>query len=291
MTYLFPFIRDLAGLPRYRQALKKAARTWQPLMEVFEFAAPYPSILGRPRKRQLLRLLPPKLSSPRGWTIYLHGGAWTFGRPHDFIAAAQPWIEEGFGVLLPTHRRLPRYVATDMLEDLQLAMAFVHQQGWLKAEQEVQLAGMSSGGHLAALLALSPQLWAEAGWSKPTKVICCGAPLDLDVFPKNAALRRLRGPINAPSYQATNPHHLLKSAVDIPPFLLIHPKKDGLAPADQAAAFFQSLQSRSPQSSMLWLEDEGHLGAGRWMFEEGSVREAIRNFITADSAIGFRPSE
>lgn len=284
MTYILPFLRDLIGLPRYRQALKKAARPWQSQLEFFDFAPAYPNLLGWSKRRQLLRLLPRDRATPVGWTIYLHGGAWTFGKPHDFLAAAQPWIEAGFGVLLPTYRRLPRYTGSDMLEDLQMVLSFVRNQGWLTSQQEVQLAGMSSGGHLAALMALSPQIWQQSGWPTPTKVICCGAPLDLDQFPQNAAIKRLRGPIEAANFQATNPHFLLKEAKELPRFLIIHPTRDGMAPAEQAAGFYRSLKEKSPDSSILWLENKGHLSAGRWMFEEGEVRETIRQFITERSA-------
>ncbi|MEO0627660.1 MAG: alpha/beta hydrolase [Bacteroidota bacterium] len=274
------FIRDVAQLPAYRKRLKEAGYTWLDRVETVEYAPPYRGTWGQKRSRKMLRLMPKGgVDAVKAWVVYLHGGAWAFGRPDDFLAVANCFVPEGFGLIMPTYRRLPRYHGGNMIDDLRLALVECAKRGWILPTQQAPLvSGMSSGGHLAAILGLSPTFWEDAGWPRPQKVICCGAPLDLDLMPSYPGMNLLfRGQIEI------NPKKILAHCEEIPPFMILHPTKDGMAPARQAASFYRALRKKSDLAQIHWIANKGHLAAGEWMFTDGEIRRKICAFSLADT--------
>lgn len=268
------FLRDLSQLPKYRRQLKQAGSLWADQFQMVEYAPSYRGTWGQMRQRRMLCALPQ--SELKGWVVYLHGGAWTFGKPDDFIAVASTILPTGYGLIMPTYRRLPRYHCGDMLADFRLALVECTRLGWVSSRHtRTIVGGMSSGGHLAAIAGLSPQIWEDAGWSIPQKVLCCGAPLDTDMMPNYPGMQLLnRGNTEI------NPKRILASANHIPQFMLLHPTDDGMAPANQARSFFDALKEKSPNSCVHWLKGSGHLEAGRWMFQDNEIRRRIQQFIT-----------
>ena len=212
--------------------------------------------------------------------FYFHGGAWAFGTPHQFLPAAQPFLEAGYQVIMPSYRKMPAHHFGHIQEDLKVIL------GMLPAESKKLpplVAGMSAGGHLAAWLSLQPNAWISSGWLKgPSAAILCGAVLDLDQMPTSSILRRLRGPKSGEWYQLANPYyHLLQADSFDTRFLIVHGNADGMAPFSQMHGFYEVLSQKAVSVSKVWMEGGTHLDACRWMFKDDEVGREIRAFMAS----------
>ncbi|MEM6396693.1 MAG: alpha/beta hydrolase [Bacteroidota bacterium] len=274
-------IKDVLELPRYRQQSKVASRRWRDRAEVIEYAPPYRGTWGQMRRRRLLKIEPEGgLEKVKGWFFYLHGGGWTFGKPDDFLSVADCVVAEGYGLIMPTYRRLPRYHCDQMLSDFRLSLVECNRRGWnLSTQAKPIMAGMSSGGHLAALIGLDSQLWTDANWSPPEHVLCCGAPLDLDAMPYYPGMSLLEG-----GNREISPVKVLENANEVPNFLLIHPTHDGMAPLPQALSFYEVLKNKTATGKLHRVKDKGHLGAGRWMFDDNETKRLIIQMLNDNAS-------
>ena len=57
--------------------------------------------------------------------IYFHGGGWQYGSPENFEANAQPFLNKGHLVFLPSYRRRPSHDYYHMREDLDQILLLV----------------------------------------------------------------------------------------------------------------------------------------------------------------------
>ena len=222
-----------------------------------------------PHPRQYVLVLEPvdtPLANDRPWCFYFHGGAWTFGRPEQFIAAARPWLEAGFRVVLPSYRRPPRYRLPRIIEDLGGAAGAVvrfAQRRSLSLQTDLHTAGMSAGGHLAAYLALHSD-W----WPVPVSATACfAAPLDL---------RLLRPSLLFRDYAPLNPTELAGRIPGEGRWLLVQGQRDGIVDPRHAERF----SAVQPNAAVLRIADGGHLAACGWAHDDGdAVLEQLRGFI------------
>lgn len=215
---------------------------------------------------------------PRGLVIYWHGGGWQFGRPEQFRAGAQVWIDQGFGVIMPSYRRLPKNsfseIEADTLSALRAAKEWLDQEG-LPA-LPYALLGMSAGGHLAAITGLRKDILPGANWDRDNLlgIITTGAVLDLQVMPYTPIIRRLAGPKSGELFQRADPaQHLTE---DAPACLVIHGKKDRMVPFRVAESFVKKYQEMTGKAcAQLILPNGIHVDAGRWLFEEQPIRQKM----------------
>ncbi len=221
---------------------------------------------------------------PRGWIIYFHGGAWRFGQPERFRAAAAIFAEFGFGTILPSYRRTPKYQWPDIREDLVCLLRTLSH--WFQiGEEEVgsfAVGGMSAGGLLAAHLALDPTIPEAADWryGLPKAVVCCASVLDLQSMYPDFVIHDFCGPASSSTFQAANPIEHLSPGYAPPPFLLIHGTDDGMAPFQNCRAFFERFQTHFPDRVHLYpIERGSHLDAGRWMYQNNSERAVLDQFL------------
>ena len=237
--------------------------------------------------RQYFLLAEPSNCTPgdqRPWAVYLHGGAWTFGTPEAFLPAAQPWLEAGFRVVLPSYRRPPRVGISGIVADCRAALAGVSTLA--RATQRplgrVQVGGISAGGHLAALLALHPEWWAEAGWPCcPEKALLLAAPLDLQLLRPRFLFDRYSdsSPCGGPG------------PTDRTDWLLLHGDRDGFVDYEHSRRFAQRLQAAGAAVRLVTIPGGGHLDAGRWTYDarnpyRGLIEEFIRRGGPAPPAPG-----
>lgn len=238
-------------------------------------------------------------ASNRPIAIYFHGGAWTFGSPEQFLPAARLFLAAGYRVLMPSYRRLPSHDFGDMQTDLkQLLRALGDQlEGQNDGGVIAAVAGMSAGGHLAAILSWSTAFWAETNWLEgPKKSLFFGGVLDLDLMPFSPGLKLLRGSRESPIYHESNPAYWLNKSAGTPAAaLVIHGTSDGMAPYGQAQQTFSKLQAMQPASHLYTIPNGTHLDACRWMYQEDAIGEAISAFlgssIQANKRFRSTPSE
>lgn len=216
----------------------------------------------------------------KAWVMYWHGGGWQFGTPEKFSVTARPWLKAGYGVVLPSYRRIPFHQFESIREDTVAALAACHNY-WQGQEngttKPVVLLGMSAGGHLASLVGLDQSLRQAAGWQERSVagVVAAGAVLDLDPMRNNPLIRLLAGKPGSSTFRYANPvSHIHEAA---PPFLLIHGRKDGMTPFKVAARFERAYAQRAAADRLqfITLNRGSHLDAGRWMFLPGSLQNKV----------------
>lgn len=216
--------------------------------------------------------------SAKPWVIYLHGGAWTFGSPEQFLPAARPFIEAGYRVMLPSYRRLTHQNFDGIWNDLKTCLS--HYQNNYGGAGPTILAGMSGGGHLTASLASNPNVWKKLNWKSPETVILCGSVLDLDSMPDSFGIRKLAGKRGSDQFNRANPAWWMARNDDPPAqFLLVHGDADKIVALDQSLCYFEVLKKKNTQVELMIVEGGTHLDSGRWMYREGEVYEKIERLV------------
>ncbi|WP_116125378.1 alpha/beta hydrolase [Lewinella sp. IMCC34183] len=229
-----------------------------------------------PHRRQYLLLLEPPGTQPGEalpWAFYFHGGGWAFGTPEAFSVAGRPWLAAGFRVVLPSFRRPPVYGLPDIVHDCRNALAATARLARATGRplSRPHIGGISSGGHLAALLALHPDWWAQAGWpGPPDHALLCAAPSDLRLLSPSWLFGR---------YAAQCPARCFDVA-DHCRWLLLHGTRDGLVDYAHAEQFLQRLRDSGADARLLTIPGGGHLDAGRWTYNDADpYAKAIADFV------------
>jgi acetyl esterase/lipase len=265
-------LHELLSLPDYWKEVKASPRLPYPLKKI---------AFGKHSRQYCLMAEP--ANPPVAWVIYWHGGGWQFGSPEQFQKTALPWLDAGYGVVLPSYRRLPLYdyrtIRQDTIEVLTTCRDYWEKKGD-NPHPPVILLGMSAGGHLAAITGLDTDIWQQADWQAQQirGVVACGAVLDFSLMKNNPIIRLLAGSSRGELYAMANPSTQLPEQQGVlPPFLLIHGTRDGLVPY-QAATDFQKRYRAHPSTTtcdLITLPEGTHLDAARWMFHDTPLRQTI----------------
>jgi acetyl esterase/lipase len=203
--------------------------------------------------------------------VYIHGGAWMIGDKREqglpllFELARRGWVS-----VTINYRLSPRATWPDHIIDCKRAVAWVreHIAEYGGSAEFVAVSGGSAGGHLAALLALTPgdadfQPGFEAA---DTQVDAC-APF-YGVYDMTAGrgtsgydkglLRLLERRVfkrllaeDPAVFEAASP--LYRVNPDAPPFFVVHGANDTLVAASEARAFVRALRAVS-KSVVLYAE-------------------------------------
>lgn len=225
-------------------------------------------------KPQTLRMLvyPSDVPLHVGTVVFVHGGGWMVGGTdlplyEDWAA---PLAAAGLRAVSVEHRLIPRYTAPDLVADLRDSLVYLqeHASELRIPRDNFALVGFSSGGHLAALLALENARvpndhGGEAGGSPGPRlpiraVVAFYSPLDAPTLFKmsDARMRQLLAGLTgfspvqrvgmpevteqqrAAALERVSPLHQLSAGA--PPFLLVHGASDRLVPVDQSRRFAQA---------------------------------------------------
>jgi len=194
--------------------------------------------------------------------LHVHGGAWVIGNkeqqgiPLMLHMAAKGWVCVSANYPLSPRSRWPEHVIA-----LKRAVAWIREHGaeYGADPSFVAVTGGSAGGHLAALLALSPgdPLFQPGFEDADTSIQACvphyGAYDFAAATGTRATRERLRwvakyvvdkDPRQYPEiYQAASP--LARVHADAPPFFVIHGHDDSLIPVPEARAFVDALRAVS----------------------------------------------
>jgi acetyl esterase/lipase len=199
----------------------------------------------------------------RGPTLmYVHGGGWvigtknTQGLPLAYRLASQGWICFNVNYRLSPHATFP-----DHLIDLKRAVAWIRKHGGeLGADSDfIVVAGGSAGGHLAALLALTPgDPEYQPGFEEAdTAVQGCIPYYGIYDFTNRADLwsravlrvllerhvMKATFEENPEVFERASPIRRITPAA--PPFLVVHGADDSLVPAHQARDFCAAFRRRA----------------------------------------------
>lgn len=211
--------------------------------------------------------------------LYFHGGGWRFGRPEQFRSHARMLSRLGYAVLLPSHRRTPRYSYLHIRDDLdrllQAAYAHLRQKGL--AHCPVVIGGMSAGGNVAALAAFRPPAALPDTWIRG--LFALGAPLNLEQMPRMVPVRHFAGTQNSGTFRDASPINYLQAGTNIPT-LIIHGKKDGMVPYDSVVAFAaRMLACNLAETRFITIPGGTHLIVASWVFQSGITRTSLLDWM------------
>jgi acetyl esterase/lipase len=214
-------------------------------------------------------------------------GAWHSDRArlneHIGLGAIDAFCGAGFTVFAAAPGSASLFTVTQMVEHLHGAIRYAknHAAAWSVDPERLGLSGVSAGGHLAALTALTPQdadPRARLPWYKhDTKVAAVGLffpPTDfLDyggrpfnfawesdlsiarmLFPDGIAGQD-SGKISAAAREIS-PLHQIKGGH--PPFLLAHATGDNIVPYSQSRRFVDALVAAGVESTLITHDGDGH---------------------------------
>jgi len=137
----------------------------------------YKEVAGKDLKAHVFALPPAAGQKPRAAIVLFHGGGWSEGSPEWVYAAAKRFAGRGMVALAIEYRLADRKFVTplDALEDAKDAIRWVRARaGALGVDANRVVAyGVSAGGQLAAMTAVTPQGSArkEIGSSVPNAVL------------------------------------------------------------------------------------------------------------------------
>ncbi|MEM8523649.1 MAG: alpha/beta hydrolase [Bacteroidota bacterium] len=235
---------------------------------------------GEQRRQYLLFLKPENQKiTKQNIVIYLHGGAWLLGKPEFFRPNAQSFVEQGYGVILPSYRRVPKYSYTDMREDLNEMMCCIQNivEEHNLHDKKFILGGVSAGGHLAAHWLYNRAALEQCGWSQDhfSGIFMLASPLDLEQMKKTMVLNfYTKG-----KFQDANPINYLQVEEDLP-MLCIQGGKDGLVTYESATTFVDRYQKIDKDLVQFHrLEEATHLDTSRWAYQEDEVKKLILDWV------------
>ncbi|MFE9680650.1 alpha/beta hydrolase fold domain-containing protein [Streptomyces sp. NPDC006285] len=221
--------------------------------------------------------LPDRPGGPLPVVLFVHGGAWRTGLRDDMGPAFRSWqpgpfarlAQAGFAVACPVYRLSGEAVHPTQVEDLSAALTWLHaRSGELGLDTARTVVwGASAGGHLAALLALTPS---RRGSAVPPVTGCVTwyAPTDLTALAKDPtdprsfeALMVGGAPADVPdrARDASPVHHV---TADAPPFLVLHGSADSLVPSDQGVRLAAALRAAGAHVGLHLIDGADHLWYG-----------------------------
>ena len=236
-----------------------------------------------PHSRQYMIRMGPEEPVYDKVILFYHGGGWQFGRPEMFRKYAHVLVREGYQVFLPSHRKIPFSDYADMRQDIQLALKAVKE--WMcrrnASECRVVIGGMSSGGNLAALLALDPENREAAGvdLEEIAGLFLLAAPLNLDAMWSSPSLLAFAGPRNGSLYAQANPVNFLDQSSP-PPTLIVHGENDALVELAAAQSFYEKMEQQYPsRAEWLMLPKGSHLDVASWAYQDNFIRYTLLHWL------------
>lgn len=239
---------------------------------------------GKHRRQYLLFFQPKNRKTvKKNVIIYYHGGGWRSGSPELLQSNAQFFVNLGYCVFMPSHRRTPYHHYAEIREDISSGLEKTIELMKIHGLQDkkIILGGMSAGGNLVALLLYDRAQLARCGYTQQIfgGLMLFGAPLDLATMKDTFVLRDFAGRRNQESFQKANPVRHLQADEHIP-VLCIHGTHDGLVPYSSALSFQEKLNKINEKIlTFIPLETASHLDTASWAIEDNDIRKVIIDWM------------
>lgn len=218
--------------------------------------------------------LPKQLSTPIPAIVYVHGGGWRNGSKSAFSRHAAHMATRGYVGLCIEYRLSGEATFPAAIHDVKAAVRYLRAEAArLRIDpSRIGAAGGSAGGHLVALLGVSPQRpeW-EGDGGNPTHssavqaVAAFNPAVDLVAFgtlrsndANNSVAAFLGAPFAAKPglwKDATPITHVSKQS---PPFLFLHGDADTTVPIAQSHKMLAALKAAGVRAEILVAPGAGH---------------------------------
>ena len=271
---LLGVLKEMRSTPRDARAVWNGSVGIAPTTKYF---------YGKHKNQYLCYFQPKNIDPSKPVLVFYHGGCWMAGRPEIFTNRARIFVEQGYPVFMPTHRKIPYHWYPDIKEDListfkQLPELLAVNQ--LK-DRPIVLGGMSSGGNLAALAAYDESIFEAANFSKDQilATLYCAAPLNLEGMPDSVVLRGFAGKKSSNAFRLASPiNHLTASHTQ--PTMIVHGEEDGLVAYRSIVAFKEKLSKVANCSiKFVTIPKGGHVSAVKWVGPDLQVRQLILEWM------------
>lgn len=157
--------------------------------------------------------------------VFIHGGGWRSGDPHDYRFIARALAPQGYAVVLAGYRLYPKAQYPGMLEDGAAALRWVADNAAKHGgdPRRMVLMGHSAGAYNAVMLGLDKRWLAARGLDADALRGVIGLAGPYDFYPFESAATRLSFG-KAPNPEETQP--VVHARAGGPPLLLVHGTAD-----------------------------------------------------------------
>jgi acetyl esterase/lipase len=195
---------------------------------------------------------------PQPILVYIHGGAWCMGTRQQSRFMLYELAEAGWTVFSISYRLAPRFPLPCAIEDCKAALAWIraHAAEYGAQPDRIVVMGGSAGGHLAALLAVTPNQpqfqpgFEQADTRVQGAVVLYGVTDLTGAFEdwpdwgmawllERVVFRRRYREDPTPFQLASPLTHL---HADVPPILLVHGMEDRVVAIEQSRRFAARLR-------------------------------------------------
>jgi acetyl esterase/lipase len=202
---------------------------------------------------------------PAGYPLIvsIHGGAWAYADRHNDLILRK-LTHDGYALASIDYRLSGEAKYPAQIDDARESVRWLEKNAaTLNLDtNKIVATGISAGGHLALLLALS-----QPADDHTIKAVCAlYGPSDLiAIVPlahrgesTNAIAALLGGPVSENLTLAREASPITYVSKDSVPVMLFHGKKDKLVPVEQSIALDAALRSAGAKSTLIIYEDKGH---------------------------------
>ncbi|MCX7284321.1 MAG: alpha/beta hydrolase [Novosphingobium sp.] len=212
---------------------------------------------GKEPAQKLEMFVPQGAKGPLPVLVFVHGGSWAGGDPHDYRFIARTFCAQGYAVVLAGYRLYPQARFPAMLEDGAAAVRWVHDHAARLGgdPSRIALMGHSAGAYNVAMLTLDPQWLQRVGLddSAIRGTVALAGPFDFLPLDSDATINSFG---NAPDLAATQPVNFVRRTA--PPLLLVTGDADTRVKPRNSRRLAQLLSDAGVPSQPIELEGVTH---------------------------------
>lgn len=235
----------------------------------------------------------PKKSELKSSVLLFHGGGWAFGSSYSLFKICKSLAKEGILCASADYRLALKHdtkVKDSMLDAADAYKWMVKNSEKLNIKKDqIMVGGGSSGGHLAASLAMIPDEKNETydnikamilfNPALNTSALNAEIPENIDERRKNLWLYVRK--LFEGKFEDLSPSNFIRS--DLPPSIIFHGEKDKTIPIFLIEDFTKEMKEKGNQVDLLKWKDNGHQFY-RWDKKAyPEVMEKLVSFVKAQS--------
>lgn len=236
-----------------------------------------------PQDNQKVEMFVPQgANAPLPIVVFIPGGAWRTGDPHDYRFIARALAPKGYAVVLAGYRLGAKGRFPVMLEDGAAALRWVadHARSHGGDPSRVVLMGHSAGAYNAVMLALDRRWLAHRQLSADALrgVVGLSGPYDFYPFDDSATIDAFG---DAPDAEDTQPIAHVRG--DAPPLLLLHGSTDTRVRPRNSVALARALTVAGAPTHAVLLDGVGHeamiMAFARPFTRDSRPLDAVADFV------------
>jgi len=197
--------------------------------------------------------------------VWFHGGGWRGGSPKQFAPQSQYLASQGLVCASVRYRLSGEAKFPACLNDCKCAVRFVRANAvkYGVDPNRIAVGGGSAGGHLAAMVGLTPDKFEGDGpnanaSSRANLLLLFNPALDLRAYGRSNMVRDLLGTKTPTQPQLTEISPIVYVSDKAPPALVLHGDRDRTVPYKQAVAFCEALRKKGVSTELFTAEGKGH---------------------------------